>query len=127
MHVSLDLALSAHLSSGMSECSTGSPSDQPDHCPCISLSRSLKLESAPLARQAADLLTACVTCPCDWVLYLGCRCSPNEPVSVGKLHELGVLYWRLDADKYEDDPRLNAIRKVRNYSFIVSMVHSSMS
>ncbi len=36
------------------------------------------------------------------------------------LRELGVLYWSLDADKYENDPRLDAIRKVHNYSYTVS-------
>lgn len=41
-----------------------------------------------------------------------------------KLAELGVLYWKLDADSYKEDyqkdPRLMAIRKARNYSYTVS-------
>eukprot|EP00955_Chlamydomonas_euryale_P031296 329107-Chlamydomonas_euryale.AAC.12 len=32
------------------------------------------------------------------------------------LSELGVLYWKLNADKYEHDERLEAICKARNYS-----------
>jgi hypothetical protein len=47
------------------------------------------------------------------------RQSPNKPCSLAKLRELGVLYWRLDADSHESDPRLAAIRKVRNYSYTV--------
>lgn len=49
-----------------------------------------------------------------------CRKQPNEPCSLDKLAELGVLYWKLDADKHETDPRLDAIRKVRGYSYVVS-------
>lgn len=30
-----------------------------------------------------------------------------------------MLYWKLDADKHETDPRLAAIRKVYNYSYTV--------
>lgn len=43
--------------------------------------------------------------------------SPNKPVDLEKLRDLGVLYWRLDADNYEKDPRLAAIRKERGYSY----------
>mmetsp|Transcript_1824 Transcript_1824/g.4671 ORF Transcript_1824/g.4671 Transcript_1824/m.4671 type:complete len:211 (-) Transcript_1824:212-844(-) len=47
--------------------------------------------------------------------------TPNEVATPQKLAELGVLYWKLDADKYKDDyqqdPKLMAIRKARNYSF----------
>jgi 1,2-dihydroxy-3-keto-5-methylthiopentene dioxygenase len=38
---------------------------------------------------------------------------------LAKLRELGVLYWKLDADNHETDPRLAAIRKVRDYSYTV--------
>jgi 1,2-dihydroxy-3-keto-5-methylthiopentene dioxygenase len=48
-----------------------------------------------------------------------CRLSPNQPVPLSKLAELGVLYWKLDADTHETDPKLAAIRKVRGYSYIV--------
>lgn len=44
------------------------------------------------------------------------RLDPNQPASLAKLAELGVLYWRLDADAYETDPKLAAIRKVRGYN-----------
>ena len=40
------------------------------------------------------------------------RRVPPKPVSLALLQELGVLYWCLDADKYETDPKLAAIRKV---------------
>jgi len=41
------------------------------------------------------------------------------PVSAAALRELGVLYWRLDADAHATDPRLRAIREVRGYSYEV--------
>lgn len=34
----------------------------------------------------------------------------------GQRHRLGVLYWKLDAEKYENHPELEKIRKGRNYS-----------
>ena len=43
-----------------------------------------------------------------------------------KLRDLGVLYWRLDADNYEKDPRLAAIRKERGYSYQVDSRLSDM-
>lgn len=33
--------------------------------------------------------------------------------------ELGVLSWRLDADKYENDEELNKIRESRSYLYMV--------
>eukprot|EP00891_Asterochloris_glomerata_P000492 jgi/Astpho2/492/fgenesh1_pm.00011_%23_32_t len=45
------------------------------------------------------------------------RQQPNKPASVDKLRELGVLSWSLDADSFESDPKLQAIRKARNYSY----------
>ena len=47
------------------------------------------------------------------------RLEPNQAVGLDKLSELGVLYYKLDADSHETDARLAAIRKVRNYSFTV--------
>ncbi|XP_051128149.1 acireductone dioxygenase 1-like [Andrographis paniculata] len=44
--------------------------------------------------------------------------SPPEFVSLEKLAELGVLYWRLDPEKHEDDPELNRIREDRGYSYM---------
>lgn len=35
------------------------------------------------------------------------------------LAELGVLSWRLDADKYETDEELKKIRAARGYSYVV--------
>ena len=48
-----------------------------------------------------------------------CRQQPNKPASVDTLRELGVLSWNLDADSFESDPKLQAIRKARNYSYQV--------
>lgn len=38
--------------------------------------------------------------------------EPNVPATPEALKDIGVLSWKLDADKYEDDPKLEAIRKV---------------
>ncbi|XP_007902920.1 1,2-dihydroxy-3-keto-5-methylthiopentene dioxygenase [Callorhinchus milii] len=46
------------------------------------------------------------------------KLEPNKPVSLQQLEPLGVLYWKLNADKYEDDPELQKIRKERNYSWM---------
>ena len=45
------------------------------------------------------------------------RLTPNEPCSVDSLRKLGVVSWKLDADKFEADEKLEAIRKVRGYSY----------
>ncbi|GBF88850.1 1,2-dihydroxy-3-keto-5-methylthiopentene dioxygenase [Raphidocelis subcapitata] len=42
---------------------------------------------------------------------------PNKPCPLEALRRLGVLSWRLDADRWESDPKLAAIRKVRGYSY----------
>ncbi|KAF7247609.1 1,2-dihydroxy-3-keto-5-methylthiopentene dioxygenase [Varanus komodoensis] len=44
------------------------------------------------------------------------RRRPNEPVSLQQLRRLGVVYWKLDADRYENDPELEKIRKENNYT-----------
>ncbi|KAJ8789954.1 hypothetical protein J1605_021652 [Eschrichtius robustus] len=46
------------------------------------------------------------------------RGEPARPVGLEQLRGLGVLYWKLDADKYENDPELEKIRKERNYSWM---------
>uniref|UniRef100_A0A7R9VYE4 Acireductone dioxygenase n=1 Tax=Chlamydomonas euryale TaxID=1486919 RepID=A0A7R9VYE4_9CHLO len=46
------------------------------------------------------------------------KLEPNQPVSPSALRKLGVLYWKMDADAYETDERLAAIRKLRNYSWM---------
>ena len=40
-------------------------------------------------------------------------------MNYAKISELGVLSWRLDADKYETDEELKKIRRDRNYSYMV--------
>lgn len=45
---------------------------------------------------------------------------------MAKLRELGVLSWKLDADKYENDPKLEAIRKARGYSYQVKFGETAM-
>jgi hypothetical protein len=45
------------------------------------------------------------------------KCSPNEPATKQQLEALGVLQWRLDADKYECDPELEAIKQARGYTY----------
>jgi hypothetical protein len=40
------------------------------------------------------------------------RQDPNVPGTPETLKSIGVLSWKLDADKYENDPKLEAIRKV---------------
>ncbi|PNI72888.1 ADI1 isoform 2 [Pan troglodytes] len=46
------------------------------------------------------------------------RPDPGRPVGLEQLRRLGVLYWKLDADKYENDPELEKIRRERNYSWM---------
>ncbi|KAG2484248.1 hypothetical protein HYH03_016893 [Edaphochlamys debaryana] len=46
------------------------------------------------------------------------RLDPNEPCTLAKLREMGVTYWSLDADNWETDPKLAAIRKVHGMSYI---------
>jgi hypothetical protein len=41
------------------------------------------------------------------------RQDPNVPATAEALHALGVVSWTLDADTFECDPKLEAIRKVR--------------
>eukprot|EP01025_Chloroclados_australasicus_P028414 TRINITY_DN28171_c0_g1_i2.p1 TRINITY_DN28171_c0_g1~~TRINITY_DN28171_c0_g1_i2.p1 ORF type:complete len:202 (-),score=29.33 TRINITY_DN28171_c0_g1_i2:231-836(-) len=43
--------------------------------------------------------------------------EPNKPASIEAIRKLGVISWKLDADKYENDQQLEAIRKVRGYSY----------
>jgi len=43
--------------------------------------------------------------------------EPNQPCSLETLKNLGVVYWKLDADTYETDPKLIAIRKVHKYNW----------
>eukprot|EP00249_Psilotum_nudum_P009536 c21997_g1_i1 orf=169-885(+) len=43
--------------------------------------------------------------------------NPRQYVSIEQLAGLGVLYWRLDASNYEQDPELQQIRKDRGYTY----------
>ncbi|CAM9791501.1 unnamed protein product [Phaeothamnion confervicola] len=46
------------------------------------------------------------------------RCEPNQPVDAKTLaDEIGVLSWVLDADVFESDPKLTAIRAELGYSY----------
>ncbi|XP_062379028.1 acireductone dioxygenase [Sardina pilchardus] len=46
------------------------------------------------------------------------KLDPNQPVSLEELQKIGVFYWRLNADIYENDPELEKIRKERGYSYM---------
>ncbi|KAI5938661.1 acireductone dioxygenase [Manis javanica] len=46
------------------------------------------------------------------------RAEPSRAVGLEQLRRLGVHYWKLDADKFENDPELEKIRKERNYSWM---------
>ncbi|GLJ40051.1 hypothetical protein SUGI_0820050 [Cryptomeria japonica] len=43
--------------------------------------------------------------------------NPPQYVSLEKLADIGVLYWKLDADNFETDPELQKIRKTRGYNY----------
>ncbi|KAK9810049.1 hypothetical protein WJX72_003977 [[Myrmecia] bisecta] len=45
------------------------------------------------------------------------RLKPNRPAGVAQLRKLGVLSWKLNPVQYETDPKLQAICKVRGYSY----------
>ncbi|XP_066571858.1 acireductone dioxygenase [Amia ocellicauda] len=46
------------------------------------------------------------------------KLTPNQPVSLEDLNRLGVFYWKLNADKHENDPELQKIRDERGYSYM---------
>eukprot|EP01116_Phalansterium_solitarium_P011784 TRINITY_DN27567_c0_g1_i1.p1 TRINITY_DN27567_c0_g1~~TRINITY_DN27567_c0_g1_i1.p1 ORF type:complete len:189 (+),score=35.17 TRINITY_DN27567_c0_g1_i1:49-567(+) len=43
--------------------------------------------------------------------------SPSESVFQAELDSLGLLSWKLDADNYDKDGKLDAICKERNYNY----------
>jgi hypothetical protein len=45
------------------------------------------------------------------------RQEPNVPAGADALHALGIVTWKLDADTFENDPKLQAIRKVGILNF----------
>lgn len=49
---------------------------------------------------------------------VSCRMTPNEAVSLDYLKKLGVIYWKV---KGEEDPKLQAIREARGYSYKVDI------
>lgn len=53
---------------------------------------------------------------CTAATLFWCRLEPNEPVSLEHLKKLGVVYWKVDGD---EDPKLQAIRDARGYSYKV--------
>lgn len=53
--------------------------------------------------------------------------NPPEFVSVEKLAELGVLYWKLNPNDYENDEELKKIRESRGYSYMVILLYCSFS
>ncbi|KAJ6725973.1 12-DIHYDROXY-3-KETO-5-METHYLTHIOPENTENE DIOXYGENASE [Salix purpurea] len=46
------------------------------------------------------------------------HCYPKELVSPDYLAELGVLYWRLNPENYENDAELKKIREDRGYNYM---------
>lgn len=58
------------------------------------------------------------------------RLEPNIPVSARDMKDIGISYWRMDADSYSypvkavpwdpqdaTDPKLRALRDIRGYSY----------
>jgi len=43
--------------------------------------------------------------------------TPNKPCELEELAKLGVLYWHLDADNYENDEEYKSIRATRGYDY----------
>ncbi|XP_073682827.1 acireductone dioxygenase [Garra rufa] len=46
------------------------------------------------------------------------RLNPNQPVSLKQLEQIGVYYWKLNADIYENDPELQKIREEKGFSYM---------
>ncbi|KAJ4939025.1 hypothetical protein JOQ06_028488 [Pogonophryne albipinna] len=46
------------------------------------------------------------------------KLTPDQPVSLEELRQLGVFHWKLNADIYETDPELEKIRKDQGYSYM---------
>ncbi|MED6171148.1 Ard4p [Stylosanthes scabra] len=44
--------------------------------------------------------------------------NPKHSVSLHQLSELGVLYWKLNPNIYEEDQELNKIRETRGYNYM---------
>lgn len=48
--------------------------------------------------------------------------NTTQFVSLDQLAELGVLYWNLNPNDYENDPELKKIREARGYSYMVLLI-----
>ncbi|XP_016111955.1 acireductone dioxygenase [Sinocyclocheilus grahami] len=46
------------------------------------------------------------------------RLKPNQPVTLRQLEQIGVDYWKLNADIYENDPELQKIREEKGFSYM---------
>ncbi|CAN6462911.1 unnamed protein product [Victoria cruziana] len=46
------------------------------------------------------------------------HCNPRQYVSLDKLGELGILYWHLNPQDYENDEELRKIRQSRGYNYM---------
>ncbi|KAF4084301.1 hypothetical protein AMELA_G00126970 [Ameiurus melas] len=46
------------------------------------------------------------------------KLHPNHPVSLQELQDVGVWYWKLNADIYENDSELQKIREEKGYSYM---------
>ncbi|KAF3796034.1 1-2-dihydroxy-3-keto-5-methylthiopentene dioxygenase 1 [Nymphaea thermarum] len=52
------------------------------------------------------------------------HCNPKQYVSLDKLRELGILYWHLNPQDYENDEELRKIRENRGYNYMVILSRS---
>ncbi|XP_059446678.1 acireductone dioxygenase 1-like [Corylus avellana] len=50
--------------------------------------------------------------------------NPKEFVSLDHLADLGVLYWHLNPENYENDEELQRIREARGYNYMVLRTNS---
>lgn len=48
--------------------------------------------------------------------------NPSQFVSLDQLAELGVLYWKLNPNDYENDQELKNIREARGYNYMVLLI-----
>lgn len=58
--------------------------------------------------------------PIFWELCISANCVIME---FDFIAEIGVLYWKLNAKNYENDPELEKIREERGYNYFVSFLY----
>ena len=68
---------------------------------------------------SARCLRALHGVPASHLAVAAPRREPDVAVPASDLRKLGVLSWKLDADAFEADSKLEAIRNVRGYSYQV--------